>query len=158
VRYLAILSFAAQLTARLMPHLSRWRSFLCVLVSSRLAFASQNSILNQIDKRVSHCGAVVVEPASRHLSVHFAQALRLREKVFLPQRLDYALTCLRSWRRCLTFAEACVFEAFGDGCEDTVDGCLQLVFLGFDFEFYVADFHLDFDGWVLLSFCQVGTC
>jgi hypothetical protein len=33
-----------------------------------------------------------------------------------------------------------------------------LVFLGFDFEFYVADFHLDFDWRFLLVLCQVGTC
>jgi hypothetical protein len=38
---------------------------------------------------------------------------------------------------------------------------LDLVFLGFDFEFYVADFHFDFDGWFLgfghgLVFC--GCC
>jgi hypothetical protein len=35
-----------------------------------------------------------------------------------------------------------------------VDGGLDLVFLAFNFEFYVADFHFDFDGW-LLRFCHV---
>jgi hypothetical protein len=30
--------------------------------------------------------------------------------------------------------------------------------LAFYFEFYVADFHLDLDGWPLRVLCQVGTC
>ena len=43
----------------------------------------------------------------------------------------------------------------GDGLEYAVDGGLDLVFLGFDFEFYVADFDFDFDGWFLRVFCQL---
>jgi hypothetical protein len=34
---------------------------------------------------------------------------------------------------------------------------LDLVGLGFDFEFYVADFHLYFDGRVLRVLCQLFT-
>ena len=54
----------------------------------------------------------------------------------------------------LGLGELEVFEAGGDCCEYAVDGGLDLVFLGFDFEFYVADFHFDFDGWFLRGFCQ----
>ena len=57
-----------------------------------------------------------------------------------------ALRCLR---------ELGIFESVGDGCEDEVDGGLDLVFLGFDFEFDVADFYFYLDWWFLRVFCQV---
>ena len=80
------------------------------------------------------------------------------EKVFFPKCLDYAFAGFSPWRWGLAFGESRVFHAFGDCGEYAIDSGLQLILLAFDFEFYVADFHFDFDGWPLRVLCQVDTC
>jgi hypothetical protein len=88
------------------------------------------------------------------------QASGLAKPVFFPEFLDYASAGFCSGQGGGSFGdlgEVSVFETFGDGCEDSVNGCLNLVGLGFDFEFYVTDFHLYAYWWVLRFFCQLFT-
>jgi hypothetical protein len=110
---------------------------------------------------VRHCGTVIVEPAACEFTVHVVQAFGLCKPAFFPEFLDDAFAGFGAGRRCLAFlllGELGFFEAGGDGAEDAFDGGLDLVFLGFDFEFYVADFHFDFDWGFLGVFGHVLAC
>ena len=51
---------------------SWWRSLLSVLVSARLSLTSQNPILNQINQRMCHSGAIVMKASACHFIVDFA--------------------------------------------------------------------------------------
>ena len=98
-----------------------------------------------------------MKTSSRQFRVYLVQALWRTEPCFLPQLLYDTPAGLGSgWRR-LSLGESGVFHVLRDRREDPIDGGLQLVLLRFDFEFYVADFHLDFDGRLLRGLCQVGT-
>ncbi len=109
---------------------------------------------------MGYCGAVIVEAFSRKLCVYVVQASGFYKPIFLPKLLDYSFACFCSgrWRGAFgDLGKVCVFQSFGDGGEDSVYGGLDLVGLGFDFEFYVADFHFYTYWGVLLFFCQVLT-
>ena len=104
------------------------------------------------------CGAVIMEPSAREFTVNVVETSGFGEPVFFPKLLNDAFARFRSWRRCGALGYLCklgVFEPCGDGGEYAVHCRLYLVFLGFDFEFYVADFHFYFDGRFLRVFCQL---
>jgi hypothetical protein len=102
--------------------------------------------------------AVVMEAAPRELGVDVVQAFGFGEPVFFPEFLDDASAGFGSGGCGLPFdclsCELGVFEPGCDGCEDVVNGCLDLVFLRLYFEFYVAYSHFDFDGWFFGVFCH----
>lgn len=90
-----------------------------------------------------------MESSACKFAVDFVETSGLCEVVFFPEFLDYASACFCSWQWGCAFCclgrdlgEVVVFYVFGDGCEYAVDDGLDLVWLGFYFEFYVADFHL----------------
>jgi hypothetical protein len=129
-----------------------------VLIPPRSAQTRKNIILDQIHQSVRYCRAVVVESPACQFTVHIIQASWLGEPVFFPQFLDDAFAGFCAGRQggaLCCVGELGVFKACCDCCEDAVDCGLDLVFLRFDFEFYVADFHFDFYGGSLRVFCQL---
>ena len=78
------------------------------------------------------CGSIIVKSFSCKLTVNIIQASWLAEPFFFPEFLDNAFAGFGAgwWRLALgCLCELGIFESVGDGCEDAVNGGLDLVFL-----------------------------